>query len=92
MENTADEVKEFLAKFHAGTIDEVFTGICSYWFAMILFRRFIRAGAVLMYDRAQNCYGTQICGRVYDISGDVTDGHEWVSWLSVSDRNIFESI
>lgn len=82
-----NEVDNFLKRFHTdNNIDKVFTGNCCYWFALILFRRFIRDGAVIVYDKTMNCFGTKIKGRVYDITGDVTANHNWVPWTEVYDN------
>ena len=81
-----NEVGNFLKRFHTdNNIDKVFTGDCCYWFALILFRRFIRDGATIMYDKTKNYFGTKINGRVYDISGDVTDIYDWVLWSELTD-------
>lgn len=80
-------VDNFLKRFHESMdIDEVFTSGCCYWFAYILFVRFIRDGAVIMYDEVANHFGTKIAGRVYDISGDVTEKYKWVTWDSITDE------
>ena len=33
-----------------------------------------------MYDPIDGHFGTYINGKVYDITGDVTKGHKWISW------------
>ena len=38
-----------------------------------------------MFDRAEHHFGTEIRGRVYDITGDVTEKYKWVSWDSIPD-------
>ena len=81
------DVEDFLKRFHLSKdIDVVFTCGCCYWFAQILFRRFIRDGAVVMYSSDVNHFGTKIHGRVYDITGDVTDKYKWASWTDFSDE------
>lgn len=71
-------VEEFLATLHTSdNVDEVFTKE-SYWFAVILFRKFIRDGARIVVDEYTGHVGTRIHGRVYDITGDVTD--KYCSW------------
>lgn len=82
-----DEVNKFLKKFHTSEdIDTVFSSGACYWFAYILYRRFICSGAVLMYASVDNHFGTKICGRVYDITGDVTSKHTWEPWLEFGDE------
>jgi len=70
---------------------EIFTNQCSYWFASILFRRFIKEGATIMYDRTKQHFGTQINGMVYDATGDVTSKYKWDVWLDI-DADTKESI
>ena len=86
------DVDDFLRRFHSSeNIDDVFTNSCSYWFAAVLFGRFIRDGATIMYDKATNYFGTRIKGRVYDITGDVTNEHQWAPWESI-DGSLREEI
>lgn len=80
-------VDDFLKRFHTSKdVDDVFTSGCCYWFAYILFVRFIRDGAVIMYDETANHFGTMISGCVYDVTGDVTDKYNWVPWDSITDE------
>lgn len=82
-----DEVNKFLKRFHTSNdIDTVFTSEACYWFAYILYRRFIRSSAILMYAGADNHFGTKIYGKVYDITGDVTDKYAWKPWLELEDE------
>ena len=86
VEKMEQNVSGFLKRFHsAPTVDEVFTNGCCYWFAYILFRRFLRDGARIMYDEGSNHFGTMIGGRVYDVTGDVTDCYTWKAWDAVAD-------
>ena len=86
VDQTSEKVETFLKRFHAAKdVDEVFVSGCCYWFAAVLFGRFIRDGAAIMYDRAENHFGTKVHGRVYDITGDVTDKYDWITWDSISD-------
>ncbi len=81
------EVNDFLNIFHISEdIDEVFASRCCYWYAAILFGRFIRDGATIMYDDVAKHFGTLIKGRVYDITGDVTNTYTWVPWESITDK------
>ena len=80
-------VDNFLKRFHESKdIDDVFTSGCCYWFAYVLFGRFIRDGATIMYDVVANHFGTRVFGKVYDITGDVTDKYDWVPWDSITDE------
>lgn len=81
-----DNVEEFLNRFHlSSNIDEVFTSGCCYWFAFILFRRFIRDGATIMYDEVENHFGTRINGIAFDITGNVTEKYKWIEWVNLND-------
>lgn len=64
-------------------ISDIFLNECSYWFATILFGRFVRENATIMFDKEAYHFGTRIHGSVYDISGDVTANHKWIPWLDV---------
>lgn len=85
-----DEVEEFLARLHtSGNIDEVFTKE-SYWFAVVLFRKFIRDGAKIVVDMNTGYVGTLVFGKVYDITGDITNKSDnWVDKSLVSDNYNF---
>lgn len=84
----AAEVSDFISRFHEHqATKETFLNGCCYWFAFILYRRFLRQGARIMYDQIENHFGTQVNGRVFDISGDVTDaGYDWVPWDEIDDE------
>lgn len=86
-----DDVDKFLKRFHTSNdISTVFTSEASFWFAYILYRRFIRDGAVLMFSN--NCFGTKIRGNVYDITGNVTKKYDWKPWLEFNDEKEKERI
>lgn len=78
----SNNVAQFISHFQNRSSDEVFSDL-SYWFAYILFRRFLRDGAKIMYDMRGKRFGAGIDGHVYDITGDVTDSCRWVPWNSV---------
>lgn len=82
-------VNQFIDRFHlSDNITEVFTSGCCYWFAVILSERFKDVWAKLMYDEVNNHFGTMIYDRVYDITGDVTDKYNWVTWDSFYDADM----
>lgn len=89
-----NDITSFICRFHGASksIEDVFTQDCSYWFAAILFGRFIRDGATIMYDKKSIRFGTRIRGRIYDITGDVTDKYTWIPWESVKDTHEREKI
>lgn len=75
----------FLARFHlADDVDTVFTNGCCYWFAVILHCRF--PDSTLMYDQVENHFVTQIQGRLYDITGDVTEKYQVKPWDALDDE------
>ena len=80
------EVTGFIARFRklskTDEIITVFTCGCCYWFAHILCARF---GGSMMYDPVANHFAAGIGGRVYDITGDVTDQYVCIPWSSFND-------
>lgn len=88
-----DKVNKFLDRFHkSDDIDTIFTSEACYWFAYILYRRFIRDGATLMFANSDNHFGTKINGKVYDITGEVTRKYDWRPWLEFGDEKEKERI
>ena len=78
-------IEHFLARFHlADDVDTVFTNGCCYWFAVILHCRF--PDSTLMYDQVENHFVTQIQGRLYDITGDVTEKYQVEHWDALDDE------
>lgn len=63
------EVLEFIKSFSKAKSTFLFG--CCYWFAVILRERF--EGSQIVYFPVENHFATQICGRIYDASGDITD-------------------
>lgn len=84
-----EEVLKFISRFTAnGSKDQVidtFQNGCCYWFADILFWRFMSVSnpddlgsiPVIMYDKIVNHFGVEIDSRIYDITGDVTQSYRW---------------
>lgn len=79
-------IGEFSDKGKKEQVIDCFMNGCCYWFAHILVYRFYAFGrkkldpTVIMYAPKENHFGARIEGRVYDITGDVTDKYEWTSW------------
>lgn len=86
------DVEKFIEKFQSPESNDIFAEDCSYWFAVILHRRFIRNDAKVMFDIATNHFGTMVYGSVYDITGNVTEKYEWVSWLELQNFSIKENV
>lgn len=88
--NIHEEVIAFINRFtNNGKRQEViecFTCGCCYWFALMLDVRFwpdCNDNTIVMYDQVTNHFGCEIQGRVYDITGDVTDEYFWKPWSVV---------
>lgn len=85
----ATAIDNFIQRFHEhDSTDDTFQFGCCYWFAYILFRRFLRDGARIMYDQVANHFGAQIFGRVYDITGDVTNKYNWEQFDKLEDESL----
>lgn len=62
------EILHFISQFENAKETFLF-GMC-FWFAFILQERF---GGTMMYEPVENHYVQEIGGRLYDVSGDVTE-------------------
>ena len=68
---------------------DCFTMGCCYWFAYILYTRFKRYNhAHMVYDTIANHWGCYIDGKVFDITGDVTEKYQWERW----DKFIYKDV
>lgn len=81
------DVANFLNRFHHFEHDVTYTFIhgCCYWFAVMLHERFPGSRIMLCKDALH--FVTEIEGRLYDITGDVTGEHDVVPWDSVVGRD-----
>ena len=83
------EISRFIDRFTDGgkrkEVIDCFTNGCCFWFACILHGRFVTEapGVIIVYDDIMNHFGCRINGRVYDITGDVTDKYNWRDWIEV---------
>ena len=75
-------VLDFIRNFKGS--EDTFLNGCCYWFAFILCNRFPEA--VMMYDPVINHFVTQIDGRLYDITGEVTQEYKVVRWDTYPDE------
>lgn len=84
------KVMEFINHFTDESKNEqmikALSGEYSYWFASILYKRFIKDQAMIVFDISTKCFGTKIGDNVYDIRGDVTNLHEWILWKNVPEE------
>lgn len=82
-----DRVLNFIGKFtlkgKRTEVIECFSCGCCYWFAYILSKRF--TNGYIVYDQVENHYGYHVnqCKKVFDITGDVTEGYKWEKWDDV---------
>lgn len=90
------EIIDFIAHFtlkgrYNQVIDSFKFGNC-YWFARILYDRFIDQTPEIVYDVVANHFGTAIRGHIYDITGDVTSKYTWIDWDNYNDETHKERI
>ena len=86
-----DVILNFISQFNKfGTqVEDCFTcGMC-YHFAEILNLRFIDENTKLLYDQVMGHFAVEINGRIYDITGDITDKsyHCWTDWRWIRDND-----
>lgn len=67
-----------------GQVIDCFMNDCSARLALDLCQRF--HPAEMMYCEDANHFGACIGGRVYDITGDVTDRYQWGAWSAFASR------
>jgi len=83
---SAATVLDFISNFK--NAQDTFLYGCCFWFAFILQERF---GGTMMYEQVENHYVQEIDGRLYDVSGDVTEQYgasKWlVSWVDIEQRD-----
>lgn len=78
-----DYIKQF--RDFGPDVETLFSrGMC-YHFMILLRQRFGSAHCSIMYDQVANHFATLIEGRIYDITGDITDNPEykWERWSDV---------
>lgn len=76
-------IKQF-RDFGPQVVDCFSNGMC-YQFMTILRKRFGPFCTTPVYDETLNHFATEIDGRIYDITGDITDNQEyhWKRWTTV---------
>lgn len=74
-------ILDFIEQFRALGAENCFSNGMCWYFSVILRFRFGWHNEV-MYDTIANHFATKIDGRIYDISGDITDdeNYHWISW------------
>jgi len=83
-----NDIVKFIKKFQGKDTISIFTNHCSYWFAFILYKRFIRNGAKIMVNIENKYFGTEIDGRIYDITGDISDKYNWIPWVDIDSETV----
>ena len=85
MVESNSKILNFIHKFtelYKNEVETVFTSGCCYWFAYILCARF---GGEMMYDPIANHFMCMCDGRIYDITGDVSDRYNAIRWEEFDD-------
>ena len=87
LKTKADVIEDYIQQFRQfGTdvVDCFSNGMC-YQFMIILRKRFGPFCTTPVYDEVINHFATEIDGRIYDITGDITDGpqYHWKRWTAV---------
>ena len=76
-----DFIDHFKRTSLTGNITEVFG--CCYWFAYILCGRFPEAQ--IMYDPVMNHFMAWYNGKLFDVTGDVTEQYKAIPWEDFDD-------
>lgn len=92
MDDVINFINEFTSNGKNSEVIFVFKGKCSYWFSIILFRRFIRSNAEIVYSFESGHFGTRIQNKVYDINGEILELSDWFSWIEMNDSELKRKI
>lgn len=89
MTDMHQDVLNFIQTFkrHYG-ITPVIHHNTGYWFAFVLFRRFLKEGAKILYSKPQNRFAVRIAGRAYDIDGEIMGVTNWGFWDQEKDEEL----
>lgn len=79
-----DVILNFIEQFRELGAENCFSNGMCYYFTVILRTRFGGYSTKRLYDPVANHFATQIDGRIYDITGDITDepDHKWIEWMA----------
>lgn len=82
-------ILDFIRQFRDLGAENTFSNGMCYYFTIILRRRFGSSNCPIMYDQVANHFATEIEGRIYDITGDITDNPEyhWERWSDVKKQD-----
>lgn len=81
--NKNDLIENFIEQFRELDATNCFKNEMQYWFAKILQERFRNEQPILVCDMMEDAFGCEIDGQVYNITGNVTDQHDWEPWDEV---------
>lgn len=88
-----NDVERFIDRFRSKeNAESIFSGECSYWFASILYQRFIRNGAKIMYHSGEARFAVMIQGNLYDITGSIDNSNGWIPWLNITNKSAKKQI
>ena len=90
--NKQDLILDFIRQFRDLGAENCFSNGMCWHFATILCNRFTPY-ANKVYDPIINHFATEIDGRIYDITGDITDSKEykWELWASYYYKDMKET-
>ncbi len=87
MNSKQDIIINFIEQFRnfGPSVTDCFSNGMCYHFTLILRKRFGPFNSTILYDEVINHFATEIDGRIYDITGDITDNQEyhWKRWTTV---------
>ena len=85
METKQEVILNFIKQFRDLGAENCFSNGMCYYFTLVLRKRFGPFCSTILYDEVINHFATQIDGRIYDITGDITDNQEyhWKRWTTV---------
>lgn len=81
---TQKQILTFINEFskHGPQVTTCFTSGNCYWFANILYHRFLQEveTADIVYDPLDNHFAVLLNGCYYDITGELCENYRWTSW------------
>lgn len=82
-------ILNFISQFRELGAENCFSNGMCYYFTLILRKRFDPFYSTIMYDEIMNHFATRIDGRIYDITGDITDNpqYHWERWSTIKERD-----
>ena len=82
-----DLILDFIKQFRdLGATNCFSNGMC-YWWAQTLQFRFASHEPKIVYDQVANHFGCEIAGKVYDITGEITDKYTWEDFFALEEKD-----